>query len=600
MGLFVIAFAWERRRGGVPVVPFLARCTGAVGIAVLLLAPVLLLQQAYLPQTERGATLWFFLTPPTLAQLWESWQQAEIWRAWAARVEPGLLSLVALRAWGSHDLFWGVANIIEQGSGSVGAGIGVLALAAVVRRRSRLPQESLLLGFAAVALLVIAKPPQLYRFIGQLPLLGPSSVHENHRLLLLVAFAAAYLAACEVERWHRGDRSPRALAIAAVVTVGLLSWAYLGHLPPGAAERVMQRSWLGLQLAAVLLVVALTMVRFQSPAARSHGVVTPGIDGDGDQPANARAGGSRLRRAAPWLLAAVVAAELVTLHGDALTPAPARLFYPRGPALDFLAAHLDGARMVGVFDVFAANFAQVYGFGDVRIDGPARPAGYVALIEAVRDPGPKTLANMSQLGQPGARLYDLLGVRYLLAAPGNELALPVAYRDSSLWIYEHPRPLPRFFLPPTATVYQGGDWGAWFRRQRDFAARALVSSGPPGSPAPRWRARRGNRAAFAATRHEPTRWTAELRAPEPRLLTGSIYQDGGWRLLADGRPQETVLANGPLFGAWLPAGEHHLDVLYRPRRFAAGCLLAALALAAGLAWLTPPPLARGAGGGASP
>jgi hypothetical protein len=570
MGLFALACAWERRRAGAAVVPFLVRCAGAVAVAALLVAPALLLQQAYLPATERAVMLPFFLAVPTWEQLWSSWQQLQTWREWAARVEPQLLSLFALRAWGDHELFWGEANFVEQGAASVGAAIGVLALAAAARRPWRLPQESLLLGFASVALLLIAAPPQIHRFIGQLPLFGPSSVHHNHRLMLLVALAAAYLAACEVDRWHRGARSPRALAAGALGTVAVLAWAYLGHPAPGAGAAGVQWGWLALQLGAVALIVTLLVALGRPPRGEGRG--------------------SRLRGAAPWLVAAVVAGELVALHGNALTPAPSRLFYPRTPALQFLAGHMGDSRLAGLADVFPANFAQVYGFADARIDGPARPAAYVELVDSLRDPGPRTLANAAQLGQPGARLYDLLGVRYLLAPPWYELPLPVAYRDSTLWIYEHPRPLPRFFLPPTATVYRGGDWAAWFRRPRDFAARALVAAGPGGSPAPRWRARRGGgRAAFAAMRQEPGRWSAEMRASEPRLLVGSVFHDGGWRLLVDGRPQPTMRANGPLFGAWLPAGEHGLDLLYRPRRFAAGCLLAALALAAALAWLMPPP-----------
>ena len=569
MGLFLIAFAWERRRSGAPLVPFLLRCGGAVALAGLLLAPMLLVQQAYLPATERATSLAYFLELPSLAQLWSTWQRADVWQAWAARVEPQLLSLFALRAWGSHDVFWGEANFVEQGSGSVGAAIGLLALAAAARRRSRLPQESLLVGFAAVALLLIAKPPQLYRFVGHLPLLGASSVHENHRLMLLVALGACYLAAGEIERWTRGDRAPRVLALAAVVTVALLAWAYLGHLPPGSAERTTQAWWLALQVAAALLVSGLVLWLGSDSQRRGLGARTA-------------------RLATPWLLAAVVAAELVALHGEALTPAPSRLFYPRTPGLDFLAQHLDGTRLVALAETLPANFAQVLGFNDARIDGPARPNAYMQLIDALRDPGERTLANAAHLGQPGARLYDLLGVRYVLGPPGLELPLPLAYRDASLSIFEHPRPLPRFFLPPAATIYRGGDWTAWFRRQRDFAARALVGAGPTDSDAPRWHARRG-RPAFAAARHEPTRWSAQVRAAEPRVLTGAVYQDGGWRLLVDGRPHPTVAANGPLLGAWLPAGDHRLDLLYRPGRFAFGCLLAALALAVALAWLTPPP-----------
>ncbi|HXT19494.1 MAG TPA: hypothetical protein VN923_01980, partial [Thermoanaerobaculia bacterium] len=94
---------------------------------------------------------------------------------------------------------------------------------------------------------------------------------------------------------------------------------------------------------------------------------------------------------------------------------------------------------------------------------------------------------------------------------------------------------------------------------------------------------------LTAQRREPERWSAVFRAPEPRLLAASIYQDGGWRLLVDRRPRATVTTNGPLLGAWLPAGEHALELLYRPREHTAGCALSALALALGLVWLLPPP-----------
>lgn len=58
-------------------------------------------------------------------------------------------------------------------------------------------------------------------------------------------------------------------------------------------------------------------------------------------------------------------------------------------------------------------------------------------------------------------------------------------------------------------------------------------------------------------------WIYEI--PDPR---GRIYQDGGWYWLSN-------------------------RAVYRPRTFLPGCLLAALALAAGALWLVPPPTAPG-------
>lgn len=571
VALALLACAWERRRAGAPVRGLLARGVGAMALAGLLVAPSLLLQARYLPQTERASVVEWFLPPPRLAELAAALRDPQALREWGRRVEVATVSVVAAHAYGDHERYWGVINYVEEGGGCVGAAVAVLALAAAARRRAKLPLERLMIGLAAVCLLVVAQPPYADRFLGQLPLLGPSAVHHSHRLVLLVGFAAAYVAACEVERWHRGAGSRRALAIAAAVVVAGVLWAYLGHPAPGTSGLdAGQGRWLAIQLTAAAAVSALLLPR--------------------GAPSTARA-----RLAAPWALAALVAAELALLHGEALAPGPARLFYPLTPPLRFLRDHLGGARLVGMGEALPANFSQVYGLGDARIDDPARPRVYIEAIAPLR-PSPVTLENLSQLSGAASRLYDLLGVRYVITEPGRELGLPVVFRHRSGWIHEHPRPLPRLFLPPTATLNRGGDWAAWLRRPRDFAARALVSEPPPGTDAPRWRARRARSLAFGAARREPARWSMRLEAPERRLLASSIYHDGGWRLQLDGRPHPTVLANGPFVGAWVPAGAHRLELLYRPPGLALGCLVAALALGAGVARLLPPPrpLALGA------
>jgi hypothetical protein len=50
-----------------------------------------------------------------------------------------------------------------------------------------------------------------------------------------------------------------------------------------------------------------------------------------------------------------------------------------------------------------------------------------------------------------------------------------------------------------------------------------------------------------------------------------------------------VTTNGAFAGAWLPAGELRVELLYRPAPFWLGCLVSGLALAFALTLATPRP-----------
>ena len=104
-----------------------------------------------------------------------------------------------------------------------------------------------------------------------------------------------------------------------------------------------------------------------------------------------------------------------------------------------------------------------------------------------------------------------------------------------------------------------------------------------------WKAPFGDASTLTIRSIEPEHLQASVRLATLRPLASSVYQDGNWHLLLDRRPHPTSLANGTFLGAWLPPGEHHLDLLYRPRTFLPGCLLAALGGALALAWVVGPP-----------
>jgi len=556
-GLFLLARV--RRRAGSGRWRLLLRGGLAMALAGAAVAPVLLPALDYLPKTERAAMVAFHLAPAPVSELWRELMRPETLALWRKRVVLWLLPIAAPRAFGDPDWYWGEGNVNEDATGFAGTAALLAALVALLplRSRRRFPQERLALVVLIASLFLVAQPPGLDRLLGQLPVIGASFIHQSHRLLLLVGFCLAALAACEVERRARGEGSRWPVAVAAALLVCLVAWGYLAHPSPTnpALLAAFRLRLLAIQLTALALAALLLMVRPRE----------------------------RWRPAVPWLFCFLVAGELLLVNGPVLSWGPRRLAYPVTPPLRFLKDHLGSDRVLGLgSSVLPANFSLVYGFDDVRINNPSLPAPYAEATWPLRRRPPHLFF------RPTHPLYDLLGVRYVLTRPEFPLPLPLVFAHPAGWIYERPHPLPRLFLPARAVVYRSGSWVDWLDRNPDFARRALVQAGP-GPENDDWMASRPRKSSLEISLPEPAHVRAVGHFAEPRLLASSVYQDGHWHLLAGGERRATVLANGSFVAAWLPAGEQRIDLVYRPGIFVIGCLLAALALAAAAAWWVPVP-----------
>ena len=422
-----------------------------------------------------------------------------------------------------------------------------------------LEHEGLWLGLAAVVLLVVARPPGLAQLLDHLPYLDPSPLFHQRAGVLFV-LAAAALAASGLGRLaalDRGRARLRAVAPVAIVLAPAIAWAYLAHPPPdGAIPWSLTGRWLAIQIGALGGGVAL-LARI------------------------ARPGRSALA------LALLLAAELALLHGPANPSLPRRLYYPAPPPLAFLqaaAAAEPGARSAALDTALPPLVPAIYGLADPRTRARATALDYHRLVEPLLPPEPADALLFARAEHP---LLDLLGVRWLLAAPGGaRLDLPLLFDHPDGRVYERASALPRLFLPAAAAVRRPGEpWAPLVAEIDDFHARALVAPTPE-HPAD-WRAHHSP-ATLTLTALEPTRLTARADLPDERLLATSIHHDGGWRLLLDGTRHPTTLANGPLLAAWLPPGPHRLEFLYRPRPFLGALLLAALSLATLLTWLGRP------------
>lgn len=517
-------------------------------VGVGLAAPALLTAAGYLPQSLRVSLLSSrearIAAQDPLAGFRTPARTAE---AMTQRLVP----LAAPNAFGNSRFgaYWGESNSNEDAAGFAGTAAVLAVLLALGKVGRRFPQERVMIAAAAVGLLVLARPPGLDQLLNALPVLR-SSLTFHHRVLLTLVLCFAYLAACTWERWRQGLLSRRKLVGAAAVLGVLIAWSYIANPSPDVPGALAGLRWTSLAIQLAILVGATLLL------------------------------GTRAKAMA---LAALVGLELLFFHVPANPPVPARFFYPEPPPVRFVREHLDPwMRMAGLGPALRANIPSVYGLADPRSSNPAKPAAYIEATSRINlTPGRAT----DGFGEPQDPLYQLLGVRYLMTPPDSPLPGPwkLVLRDPSGWVWERPRSLPRIFLPHEALPCpEPIPWSDCTKPIRNFRREAALRSD-------NWTAAAPRASEMILGHFGPARLQARVRLTERRLLASSIYQDGGWMVLKDGATQETLLANGPFVAAWLPQGEGQVDVLYRPKGFLTGMILAALALVmAALYWVAPP------------
>jgi len=546
-----------------------ARWALAAAIACGLAAPALLPAARLIPQSLRHHRVEVrnerIAADPSDFIPWEIRRER---KEQALGIEKRVVAVFAPNAWGNsrYGYYWGDSNSNEDASAFVGGAAMLAALLAFLPAARRFREERLFLALAPLSLLIAAHIPAVTRVVVQLPLLN-QSITANRRLLLVLAFSLAYLGACAVERWRDGEGPGRvAILTGAAVLLGLVAWGYLLSAEVEAL-RTLRWFWMGLQLAMVAGAAGLLLLRKRSWAV--------------------------------WALCSLAALELIVIHLPANPSLPRSSYYPTTPAIRFLQENAGGSRIAGLANRLLPNASAVYGLADIRISNPLKPFLYV---EAVGPVSASTRATEHILRKAEHPLYQLLGVRWVVA-PARMRSIPglrPVFHDPTARIFERGQALPRLFLPDgveSAGAQGTQSWPQWLAANPDFAALALVAPVPDRPAA--WAAARPNESVLHLLALQPARLAARGHLTEERLLASSVYQDGGWSLLLDGNLHPTLVADGPFVAAWLPAGDHRLEMLYRAPGLIPGLILAALALAGLAAWFliptramiraTPPP-----------
>lgn len=434
--------------------------------------------------------------------------------------------------------------------GSAYAGTLVFAIAAFGLMRRRDPRQWFFVIVAIFGILIGVSAPGLSDVMQSLPVF---SIAVNERMVWFAALAFAVLAARGVDEWLADprDRDPL-LAVAALMTAAAIG-AAIGLALPRLIGAGLTSPYVRTELMRAvlpLLLAGATVLSF-TPRRLAIGIVT-----------------------------------LLLLVGRAADTAPERAtvprraFYPAFPGLSLLTSP-DPFRIVGQGPLLTPNTSAHYGLEDVR--------GYQAMTFArFADTYPLWSVRLpvwsSRVDHLTSPLLSMMNVRYALALPTEPRPASWLLRGSFLGydVVENRQVLPRAFVPSAVHFVRSGAAAIdGMRRCPDFAAEGWIESSEPEAVAPNGP---GSVVTVARGSH------VDLRASMVRdgwiFVSEAAWK--GWRATEEGRELPIRFANHAFIGIRVPAGEHHVRLVYRPRSFVIGGAIsgttAIACMALGLGW----------------
>lgn len=485
--------------------------------------------------------------------------------------------------------------------GSLYLGLSLLPLVAVsvIRPRARL---SAFFGIVAAVSLLVALGRHSFGYalaVRALPLLN--MMRYPAKAMVLVAFAWAMLAGAGFDAWRTPGAFPRrARQIAAIAIVGAaIAWAGVLLTGPWAD------SWA-------------RVVLDQPPRGSFGQVLAPtreALAAAGVLAAAVSAAAlwrARRQQASPKVavaLGVLVVADLGWAHRD-LQATAERALFERRPAVVGAIAGADGTR------AFVFDYYDIVGKSYRRPQGKdlfVLPTDPLARAEALRSYAPISIAK--RWGIAGSYDNDALGLypphlsqmafvlRFLEDTPSflrflrmgsveHVVALHVEGLEDltsvaafpgpfprPIQLFRVPDPLPRCYAVGKARVAAGR---AAFQLLTDPAfdpEREVVLAEGGGGESERF----SGHCHVLETKPDRVRAVADLTAPGYVVLTDTY--DAGWKARLDGRDVSVARANVAFLALPVPAGNHVLELVYRPRGAIAGLLASGVACLTGLASL---------------
>ncbi|MEW6270102.1 MAG: YfhO family protein, partial [Thermodesulfobacteriota bacterium] len=211
---------------------------------------------------------------------------------------------------------------------------------------------------------------------------------------------------------------------------------------------------------------------------------------------------------------------------------------------------------------------------DVWIEGADPADGPAAVVVDVRSARPGTVfvggvgPTPGRAAEASEALAELVHRRHALER------LRLRYRDDLALVYENPAALGEAWL--ASEIGRAGDLDEVRACLLAHADRAVACVADPGRMPAAAAGEAPGEVRVVASRAAALSLDASVR--RDALVVVSRLDDPGWAATVDGKDADLVRVNGAMMGVVVPAGEHRVELRYRPWSLAAGLVVSLAAL----------------------
>ncbi|MFN2271175.1 MAG: YfhO family protein [Anaerolineae bacterium] len=287
----------------------------------------------------------------------------------------------------------------------------------------------------------------------------------------------------------------------------------------------------------------------------------------------------RYRRAA-WLLVGLLAVDLIGLGAKLeIEPNDPTLGFQQQDVVDFLHQDTNLYRIEAVSGAWQPDAALAHGLYDVGgVFNPLGLAPYHAYLAVAK-------------GERGGPLYNLLGVKYVLASkgkpPGDERLVPVYTENPQIDVYLNTAALPMALLVHEATVVEShtAAWEALFADFDPTQTVILEESQTTGlEPVAERSGTESGRIEFV--RYESNEIVLAVETPASGWLVLSEVYYPGWQATVDGEAVKVLRADYAFRAVTLSPGEHIVKMTFTPLTWRVGLAVSAVTWGGMAAWAT--------------